>query len=96
MVRFLLMYLREIEAPAGYNKLADDVKVVVNRMKEVTNEDGATEIVYTTVIAKVNNNSGAELPSTGGMGTTIFYLIGGILVVLAAVVFITRKRMSVE
>lgn len=81
-------FLREIEAPAGYNKLADDVKVVIEGMD--------TELAYTTVAAKVNNNSGAELPSTGGMGTTMFYLIGGVLVAVAAVVFIIRKRRSAK
>ena len=42
----------------------------------------------------VANNSGTTLPETGGMGTTMFYVIGAILVVGAAVVMITRKRMS--
>lgn len=83
--------LREIEAPAGYNKLAEDVEVVI------TGADNSTETAtYTTVTAKVNNNSGSELPDTGGMGTTMFYLIGGVLVVLAAVILITRKRMNGE
>lgn len=44
----------------------------------------------------VVNNQGAQLPSTGGMGTTIFYVIGGILVVGAVVVLVTRKRMNAE
>lgn len=39
-------------------------------------------------------DSGAVLPDTGGIGTTIFYIIGGLLVVGAVVVMITRKRMS--
>lgn len=42
----------------------------------------------------IENNKGATLPETGGMGTTIFYIIGGILVVGAGVLLITRKRMS--
>lgn len=44
----------------------------------------------------VENNQGAQLPSTGGMGTTIFYVIGGILVVGAVVLLVTRKRMNAE
>lgn len=44
----------------------------------------------------VENNQGAQLPSTGGIGTTIFYVIGGILVLGAAVLLITRKRMDRE
>ncbi len=43
---------------------------------------------------KVLNNKGAELPSTGGVGTTLFYIIGAILVLGAGVVLITRRRMS--
>lgn len=45
---------------------------------------------------KVVNNTGTELPSTGGIGTTIFYIIGGILVVGAAILLVTKKRMSKE
>lgn len=44
----------------------------------------------------VENNTGAELPSTGGMGTTIFYIIGAILVVGAGIVLVTRRRMNVQ
>ncbi|MFR5831186.1 MAG: LPXTG cell wall anchor domain-containing protein [Lachnospiraceae bacterium] len=44
--------------------------------------------------ADVVNNKGSELPSTGGMGTTIFYVIGSILVLGAAILLITKKRMS--
>ena len=44
----------------------------------------------------VVNKAGQELPETGGMGTTIFYIIGAILVVGAGVVLITRRRMSAQ
>ena len=72
--------LVEIEAPEGYNKLKAPVEVTVNA-------DNA-------LVVDVPNNTGAELPSTGGIGTTIFYVVGGILVVGAAVVLTTRKRME--
>lgn len=58
------------------------------------------EAVFTTVLTEgkvstaIENLSGTELPSTGGMGTTIFYVIGTVLVLGAAVTMITRKRMS--
>ena len=42
----------------------------------------------------VQNNSGAELPSTGGIGTTIFYVLGGLLVAGAVVVLFVRRRMK--
>lgn len=42
----------------------------------------------------IENNSGSELPSTGGMGTTIFYVIGGLLVLAAAIILISRRRVQ--
>lgn len=53
-----------------------------------------TNLADGTATTNVVNNSGTELPSTGGMGTTIFYVVGTILVLGAAVLLITRKRMS--
>ena len=84
-------YLREVKAPAGYNKLKDDTTVVITG---ATTDGG--KLTYTTVVAEINNQSGTELPSTGGMGTTIFYVLGSILVVGAAVLLVTRKRMSTK
>lgn len=72
--------LVETKAPEGYNLLKDPVNVQVN--------------AENALIVEVPNNSGTELPSTGGMGTTIFYVLGSILVIGAAVLLITRKRMS--
>ena len=82
-------YLRETQAPAGYNKLAEDKEV---KITGATTVDG--KLTYTTVVAKINNQTGAELPSTGGIGTTIFYVVGGVLVVGAAVLLVTKKRME--
>ena len=82
-------YLRETQAPAGYNKLAEDKQVTITG---ATTVDG--KLTYTTVVAKINNQSGTELPSTGGIGTTIFYVLGGVLVVGAAVLLVTKKRME--
>lgn len=84
-------YLREIEAPAGYNGLGQDVEVKITGATKA--EDSAT-LTYTTVVAEINNQSGTELPSTGGMGTTVFYILGSVLVLGAAVVLVTRKRMK--
>lgn len=74
-------YLREIEAPAGYNKLSEDKTVTVRGAGHNT-------------IADINNQSGTELPSTGGMGTTILYILGGVLVLAAVVLLVMKKRMS--
>lgn len=82
--------LREIKAPAGYNTLKQDVEVVITG---ATKGDGS-ELTYKTVLAEIQNLSGTELPSTGGIGTTIFYVLGSILVVAAGVLLVTKKRMS--
>ena len=84
-------YLREIKAPAGYNKLAQDQEVVITGAVKA---EGSDSLTYTTVLAEINNKSGTELPSTGGVGTTIFYVLGGILAVGAAVLLVTKKRME--
>lgn len=47
-----------------------------------------------TITADIVNNSGVELPSTGGIGTTIFYVIGGTMMLVAAILLITKKKMS--
>lgn len=88
-------WLEETEAPVGYNKLAERQKV------EITEKDLTTTMQGTTWSdgnggVHVVNNTGAELPSTGGIGTTIFYIAGSVLVLAAAVLLITRKRMSRE
>ena len=81
-------YLREVKAPAGYNKLPDDVSIVITGATKGDND----ELTYTTVLAKVNNQSGTELPSTGGIGTTIFYVAGGVLVIGAAALLIAKRK----
>ena len=43
---------------------------------------------------KIQNNKGTELPSTGGMGTTLFYIGGGILVLAAVILLVTKRRMN--
>ena len=77
-------YLEETTVPDGYNILAG--------REEVTITTGATAAVEVTVV----NHAGTELPSTGGIGTTIFYIVGAILVVIAGVLLVTRRRMRDE
>ena len=82
-------YLTETVAPAGYNKLAEPIKLVVSR--DNVKKDGE---VLTNDTLTVTNQSGTLLPGTGGIGTTIFYVIGGLLMAAAAVLLITKKRMN--
>ena len=60
-------------------------------------KDGeGNEVLIVANPVKVQNMTGAELPSTGGIGTTIFYVLGGILVVGAGIMLVVKKRMSSE
>lgn len=79
-------YLEETEAPAGYNMLTSDVEVKIN------GSDADTTTLTKKV--EVENGTGSTLPETGGIGTTIFYAVGGVLVIGAAVLLVTKKRMS--
>ena len=81
--------LVEVEAPKGYNLLTEPVEVVIDGA-DATEQD----LSPLTVTTPVENNSGTQLPSTGGIGTTIFYVVGTILVIGAGVVLITRRRMN--
>lgn len=79
--------LVEKTVPAGYNKAADqDFTIAEGDYTAANIEQGATVV----------NKSGTELPSTGGMGTTFLYIIGGILVIGAGVLLITKRRMVNE
>ena len=69
-------YLQETKAPDGYNLLEKEIEVHLNETNSIN----------------VVNNSGSILPSTGGIGTTIFYIVGGALVLGAVVVLIARRR----
>lgn len=85
-------YLEEIEAPKGYNTLSAPVKVEItlnaNKSKTVK-VDGTERADYE---AKVINNTGSLLPQTGGMGTTLIYLIGAALVLGSGIVLANKKR----
>lgn len=86
-------WLEETEAPAGYNKLSGRVKVEIKNSNLTTTMNGDTWQENDGGV-HIINKTGAELPSTGGMGTTIFYIIGSVLVLAAVVLLIVRKRMS--
>lgn len=84
-------YLTETKAPNGYNKLAGPVTIVIGENGVV---NATTEAPQGVDEVKVLNQTGTQLPSTGGIGTTVFYVAGGALVLIAAVLLITRKRMN--
>jgi len=97
--------ITELEAPEHYNKLSGNI--VIN-IEANLNEAGTA---YTWAVKKdgtnigqednlfkfeVENNKGMTLPGTGGIGTTIFYIVGALLVSGALVLLITKKRMNIK
>ena len=108
-------FLREIQAPNGYNLLEEDVQLVITATTAngqawnsgiaadaltgltiaVDNGDAQDGVLDTGIVeVTVENNQGATLPETGGMGTTLFYIIGGLLVVGAGILLVVRIRMK--
>lgn len=89
--------ITETKTPAGYNTITPVTFTLTFNAETKTfvsdNQDvvvGADNKLDTTIV----NKKGATLPSTGGMGTTLFYVIGAILVIGAGILLITKRRMS--
>lgn len=85
-------YLKEIEAPKGYNLLANAVEVQITQDGKVMVKKGANLEEVTEV--EVENKTGTVLPSTGGVGTTMIYLVGAVLVLGSGVVLVTKRRVK--
>ena len=83
-------YLRETKTPDDYNACADK-EIVISATHDV-NHVSLSGNLSTTIINK--KAGGITLPSTGGIGTTIFYVVGGGLMVAAIVLLVTKKRME--
>lgn len=80
-------YLVETKAPEGFN--------LMDKHTEIQSQyHGEGEVEITPI--NIENNKGTVLPSTGGMGTTMIYIAGAILMVGAAIIFVTNKRMKHE
>ncbi|MBR3597781.1 MAG: SpaH/EbpB family LPXTG-anchored major pilin [Clostridia bacterium] len=85
-------YLEETVSPEGYNKLAARQRFIISDANlDAVYNDG---IFSTGSGVHVVNKSGSMLPETGGIGTTIFYVAGGLLVGGAVVALVSKKRMS--
>lgn len=99
-------YLEETKQPEGYNLLKGRTSVEVGEGKdwtatiipgtEANGDTPATPATWDKGGVRVVNLTGAELPETGGIGTTIFYIVGGLLAVGAGVLLVTKKKMGSE
>lgn len=84
-------YLREITPPSGYSA-CPDTTIVISATHDGNRVNLESSKLYTTIIN--NKAGGITLPSTGGIGTTLFYVVGGGLMVAAIVLLVTKKRME--
>lgn len=100
-------FITELKTKDGYNLLTAPITVKIDATIDATS--GTTSCTWTATVNSekatfaddmvkltVKNNKGSVLPITGGIGTTIFYVIGGLLVCGAVVMAITKKKLSVE
>ena len=96
--------ISETTTPAGYNTIAD-IEFTITAEHDVLSDNPTLtslsggnkftgEVSTGAVSADIENNAGSTLPETGGIGTTIFYVIGSILVLGAVVLLVTKKRMG--
>lgn len=85
-------WLEETAAPKGYNKLTKRIKVHINEAGNYVINDENTGSPISQV--DVANKSGTVLPSTGGAGTTMIYLVGAVLVLGSGVVLVTKRRVK--
>ena len=92
-------WLEETSAPKGYNKLKKRIKIAVGAHGAITidgnyNADGTVSGGNLEAEVGVENKTGKVLPSTGGAGTTMIYLVGAILVLGSGVVLVTKRRVK--
>lgn len=99
--------LTELTTADGYNLLTESITVTItdttpeaaktdesiNPTHTVSYKIGSADAIESTTVT-IQNNSGTRLPSTGGVGTTIFYVGGSILVIAAVILLVTKRRMS--
>ena len=86
--------LTETKTKDGYNLLNDTITVVIKDNGEITYEltNSKDDVPGSSITIK--NNAGTELPSTGGMGTTVLYIAGVALALGAGITLVVRRRMN--
>ena len=87
--------LVEVKAPEGYNPLpAPEAVVITATAGSGENAEDMTKSGVTTATIEIENKAGVELPSTGGIGTTIFHVVGAALVLGAGIILVSKKRIN--
>jgi len=88
--------LTETETLDGYNLLDAPVTITIAEDGSATWSGAASgsAAADASITIQVENNSGTVLPSTGGMGTTLFYIVGGLMVAGAAIALIAKNRVA--
>lgn len=89
-------YLEETAAPKGYNKLSNKIEVVINDNGTLIVDGNSRDNNLPISQVNVENKTGILLPSTGGMGTTLIYMAGAILVIASGIVLVSKKRSKVK
>ena len=93
-------YLVEKQAPEGYNTIDPiEIKITATHAEDEGAASATTTVKHNNAepaTVTIVNKKGTELPETGGMGTTLFYMVGGIMVAAALVLLVTKKRMGAE
>lgn len=89
-------YLVETKAPAGYNLLSYPVEVKLNRTSHETGDNPETDVIEQDMTVKVANSNAFTLPSTGGIGTGVFTLVGAALALGSGAVLVGKKRKEEE
>ena len=87
---------KQLFKTSGYEKYDKDGNLIDSKTEETAEYTQVTKNLSELDAAalEIINNKGTELPSTGGIGTTIFYVIGAILVLGAGILLVTRRRMN--
>lgn len=93
--------INAVHGTVGNPAILSEIQIAVPADSEVTRDKftvgKATDGKLTGVVStNVVNQAGTQLPTTGGMGTTLFYVIGSVLVLAAVVLLVTKKRMNAQ
>lgn len=96
-----IYYLKETKAPAGYNLMETPVQIKIIPSYTATGDEMSVTVSYevdsvaqSSNTVGVRNSAGSTLPVTGGVGTTMFYVAGGLLIAAAVVMLISKRRVE--